>query len=70
MKIAKNRAKNELKEIQLIEKSQRDGTYASEIRISNKFYENRPDVKELIKNQNIKVISWKAIRDLHWNSLK
>lgn len=36
MKIAKNRAKNELKEIQLIEKSQRDETYAPEIRISNK----------------------------------
>ncbi|WP_449007819.1 hypothetical protein [Paenibacillus taichungensis] len=30
MKIAKNRAKNEIKEIQLIEKSQRDETYAPE----------------------------------------
>lgn len=35
MKIAKNRAKNELKEIQLIEKSQKDETYAPEIRISS-----------------------------------
>lgn len=35
MKIAKNRAKYELKEIQLIEKSQKDETYAPEIRISS-----------------------------------
>ncbi len=35
MKIAKNRAKHELKEIQLIEKSQKDETYAPEIRISS-----------------------------------
>lgn len=34
MKIAKNRAENELKEIQLIEKSQKDESYAPEIRIS------------------------------------
>ncbi|MCR8645901.1 hypothetical protein NV379_24990 [Paenibacillus sp. N1-5-1-14] len=35
MKIAKNRAKHELREIQLIEKSQKDETYAPEIRISS-----------------------------------
>jgi hypothetical protein len=35
MKIAKNRAKNELKEIQLIEKSQKDETYAPQIRYTS-----------------------------------
>lgn len=35
MKIAKNRAKNELKEIQLIENSQKDESYAPQIRISS-----------------------------------
>lgn len=35
IKIAKNRAQNELKEIQLIEKSQKDEIYAPQIRFTS-----------------------------------
>ncbi|NMM52612.1 polysaccharide deacetylase family protein [Paenibacillus aquistagni] len=50
---------------------------SDELKELTKYYENReieyqlyndPDVKELIKNQNIKLISWKEIRDLQRNS--
>ncbi|GAA0134528.1 chitin disaccharide deacetylase [Paenibacillus sp. YSY-4.3] len=51
---------------------------SDELKELTEYYENReieyrlyndPDVKERIKNQNIKLISWKTIRDYQRNSL-